>query len=176
MRTSTARPRPAPILLNGWSNDATGLHLSTPTNAFTGDDRTISIRTGLTARFDYILPSTFLSSNVLHSQVFRSDLLNPMPPLLLASDDQTASDHLPVLMVFNNPYGSRIQIRSITLTNQVVTLTWDFAPGRQYSIEESGDLTIWSTLATNLTDNVALLTLATNAPSERQFFRVREQF
>jgi len=103
-------------------------------------------------------------------------LLNPTPPALLASDDQTASDHLPVLMVFNNPYGSRIQIRSITLTNQMVTLTWDFAPGRQYSIEGSGDLTAWTTLATNLTGNATLLTLATDGPSERQFFRVREQF
>ena len=81
-------------------NAATGLQLTTPTNPFTGDDRTISIQTGLTARFDYILPGAALFSNIESSQVFRADLVTNPPPPLLNSDATNASDHLPVLMVF----------------------------------------------------------------------------
>jgi endonuclease/exonuclease/phosphatase family metal-dependent hydrolase len=81
-------------------NAATGLQLTTPTNPFTGDDRTISIQTGLTARFDYILPCAALFSNITSSQVFRADLVTNPPPPLLMSDSTNASDHLPVFMVF----------------------------------------------------------------------------
>jgi hypothetical protein len=41
-------------------NDATGLRLTTPVNPFNNDDRTISIQSRLTARFDYILPCAIL--------------------------------------------------------------------------------------------------------------------
>jgi endonuclease/exonuclease/phosphatase family metal-dependent hydrolase len=82
-------------------NSATGLQLTTPVNPYTSDDRTISIQSSLTARFDYILPCGSLFSNIANSQVFRTDLLPSPPPPLLAGDDKTASDHLPVLMVFN---------------------------------------------------------------------------
>ncbi len=82
-------------------NAATGLQLTTPLNPYTSDDRTISIQSGLTARFDYILPCGSLFSNIASSQVFRTDLLPSPPPPLLAGDDKTASDHLPVMMVFN---------------------------------------------------------------------------
>jgi endonuclease/exonuclease/phosphatase family metal-dependent hydrolase len=82
-------------------NSATGLQLTTPVNPYTSDDRTISIQSSLTARFDYILPCGSLFSNIASSQVFRTDLLPSPPPPLLAADDKTASDHLPVLMVFN---------------------------------------------------------------------------
>ncbi len=81
-------------------NAATGFQLTTPTNPFTGDDRTISIQTGLTARFDYILPCATLFSNITSSQVFRSDLFTNPPPPLLTSDATNASDHLPVFMAF----------------------------------------------------------------------------
>ena len=84
-------------------NAATGLDLTTPVNPYTGDDRTISIQTTLTKRFDYILPCGVLFSNIASSQVFRTDLLPSPPPPLLADDDITASDHLPVVMVFNAP-------------------------------------------------------------------------
>jgi endonuclease/exonuclease/phosphatase family metal-dependent hydrolase len=82
-------------------NAATGLQLTTPVNPYNSDDRTISIQTSLTARFDYILPCGSLFSNTASSQVFRTDLLPSPPPPLLGDDDQTASDHLPVMMIFN---------------------------------------------------------------------------
>ena len=84
-------------------NAATGLQLTTPVNPYTADDRTISIQTGLTARFDYILPCGMLASNITSSQVFRTDLIANPPPPLKANDDMTASDHLPVLMTFHYP-------------------------------------------------------------------------
>ena len=59
------------------ANAATGLRLTTPTNRITGSDRTISIRDSLTARFDYILPCALLFSNILGSEVFRTDVLSP---------------------------------------------------------------------------------------------------
>jgi endonuclease/exonuclease/phosphatase family metal-dependent hydrolase len=81
-------------------NAATGLQLTTPVNPYTGDDRTISIQTGLSARFDYILPCISLYWDITTNEVFRTDLLPNPPPPLLADDGQTASDHLPVFMVF----------------------------------------------------------------------------
>jgi len=84
-------------------NVATGLQLTTPVNPYNSDDRTISIQSGLTARFDYVLPCGSLFSNIASSQVFRTDLLPNPPAPLLATDDKTASDHLPVMMVFNAP-------------------------------------------------------------------------
>ena len=84
-------------------NAQTGLQLTTPVNPYTSDDRTISIQTGLTKRFDYVLPCGSLFSNIASSQVFRTDLLPSPPAPLLAGDDKTASDHLPVMMVFNAP-------------------------------------------------------------------------
>ena len=84
----------------------TGLQLATAVNPFTGSELTWSIQDtdGLTRRYDYILPCAMLSSNIVSSQVFRTDLLTPMPPNLYSNDDTTASDHLPVFMVFANPF------------------------------------------------------------------------
>ena len=80
---------------------ATGLQLTTPTNPFTGDDRTWSIQQpSLSERLDYILPCAALFSNITNSQVFRTDLLTNPPPPLLTTDATNASDHLPVFMVF----------------------------------------------------------------------------
>ena len=81
----------------------TGLRLTTPRNPYSESDLTLSIRTTLNVRFDYILACSSLYSNLASSQVFRTDLL-PAPSLpLLAADSATASDHLPVMMVFNLP-------------------------------------------------------------------------
>ena len=84
--------------------NSTGLFLTTPRNPVNNDDRTISIQSGMSDRFDYILPGPLLFYNIASSQIFRTDLLEPTPPGLQQLDDKTASDHLPVLMVFNNPY------------------------------------------------------------------------
>ena len=86
------------------ANPATGLALTTPVNPFTGSGHTWSIQGYLGKRYDYVLPGGFLFTNIISSQVFRTDHLTPLPPPLLATDSVTASDHLPVMMVFSNPY------------------------------------------------------------------------
>ncbi|MFN7141753.1 MAG: immunoglobulin domain-containing protein, partial [Limisphaerales bacterium] len=86
-------------------NSATGIQLTTPLNPFTGDDRTFSIQSlPLAHRYDYILPSSSLSSHIATSQVFRTSVISPLPSGLNANDDSVASDHLPVYIEFNNPF------------------------------------------------------------------------
>ena len=121
----------------------TGLQLTTAVNPFTDSELTISIRDGLTRRYDYILPCAMLFSNIVSSQVFRTDLLTPLPPNLFSYDDNTASDHLPVFMVFANPFNPPFRLLSLGLTNQFVSLKWESASNRAISsgsFVESGRL------------------------------------
>jgi endonuclease/exonuclease/phosphatase family metal-dependent hydrolase len=152
----------------------TGLQLATPVNPFTDSELTISIRddNGLTKRYDYILPCAMLFSNIVGSQVFRTDLLYPVPPNLY-SDDENASDHLPVFMVFANPFNVPFRLLSIGVTNQVVSLKWESTSNRQYHVEVSSNLTAWTLLVTNLAATGADFTFSTNVPSDVKFFRVR---
>ena len=154
------------------ANPATDLRLVTPLNPLNNDERTISIQEGMSARFDYIFPCGQLFSNLVAAQVFRTDLLNPTPAALNATDSVTASDHLPVFMTFNNPYQVPFQITSITATNQMLRLTWESTSGRMYRLESSPDLNTWIPLAANLTATGTSLTFATSQISSQQFFRV----
>ncbi len=144
------------------ANAATGLELTTPRSPFNNDDRTISSRS-LFARYDYILPGGMLVSNLLSSQVFRTDLLNPLPDGLQIDDSQTASDHLPVLMKFRNPFDNPYELTVITVSNQWITLTWDTVPGRHYRLESSTNLGDWVPCSTNLTAAGSGLSWGTNA-------------
>ena len=150
----------------------TGLQLITPVNPFTDSELTISIRDGLTRRYDYILPCAMLFSNIVGSQVFRTDLLNPLPPNLY-SDDENASDHLPVFMVFANPFNTPFRLLSIGVTNQFVSLKWESTSNRQYHVEVSSNLTAWTPLVTTLAATGADFTFATNVPGDVKFFRIR---
>ena len=150
----------------------TGLQLATAVNPFTDSELTISIRDGLTRRYDYILPCAMLFSNIVGSQVFRTDLLSPLPPNLY-SDDENASDHLPVFMVFGNPFNTPFRLLSIGVTNQIVSLKWESASNRQYHVEVSSNLAAWTPLVTNLTATGADFTFATNVPGDVRFFRIR---
>jgi endonuclease/exonuclease/phosphatase family metal-dependent hydrolase len=154
------------------TNGPTGLRLTTPRNPFNNDDRTISIQTSLSARFDYILPGGLLFSNIASSQVFRTDLLSPTPPGVFSQDDKTASDHLPVLMVFHNPYDTPYRLTSITASNQMVRLNWESTAGRQYQVESSSNLLLWAALSTNLTATGTNSTFSTSAKGHPQFFRI----
>jgi endonuclease/exonuclease/phosphatase family metal-dependent hydrolase len=152
----------------------TGLQLATPVNPFTDSERTISIRddNGLTKRYDYILPCAMLFSNIVGSQVFRTDLLYPVPPNLY-SDDENASDHLPVFMVFANPFNVPFRLLSIGVTNQIVSLKWESTSNRQYHVEVSSNLTAWTPLVTNLAATGTDFTFSTNVSGDVKFFRVR---
>jgi len=152
----------------------TGLHLTTTVNPFTGSELTWSIQNtnGLTKRYDYILPCAMLSSNITGSQVFRTDLLSPVPPNLYSNDDTTASDHLPVLMFFGNPFNVPFRLLTISVTNRIVSLKWETASNRQYRVEASSNLAAWIPLAADLVATGAHFTFSTNVPADLKFFRI----
>ncbi len=154
------------------ANPATGLVLTTPRNPITGDERTISTRTSLFARYDYIMPCALLCSNIVSSQVFRTDLITNPPPPLLTNDSRTASDHLPVLMIFANPYQAPFRLLSLNLSNDQANLKWESVPGMKYGIETSSNLIFWTRLATNLSATSMILSFRTNVIGPIQFYRV----
>jgi endonuclease/exonuclease/phosphatase family metal-dependent hydrolase len=149
----------------------TGLHLTTPLNPFTLERFTHSIQgsNSLDARFDYILPAGVLSSNIVTSQVFRTDVFDPPPPLL-TNDDVTASDHLPVVMVFNYP--DPPLRASLTVSNQSVVLTWPALVGRNYAIETSTNLGNWLVAASNLVALAGQQAWTAPTGAGAQFYRV----
>jgi endonuclease/exonuclease/phosphatase family metal-dependent hydrolase len=136
----------------------TGLQMTIPVNPVTHADLTESIQDSLDTRFDYILPCALLFSNVVGSEVFRTDLLANLPPNLFGNDDVTASDHLPVLAIFQNPFDTPFKIISITHTNGNLMLNWESQNNRTFDIEASTDLTTWVSFATNIA------TRTTNSP------------
>ena len=149
-----------------------GLRLTTPTNPYSGSDLTLSIQTKMTVRFDYVLPCTFFWSNIVDSQVFRSDLLPNPPSPLLAGDSATASDHLPVLVTFSNPYGKPFRLLSLEQTQAAVTLRWESVPGNVYRVEYSQDLKEWAVLSPSNMATGYWTELVTNQSSAASFFRV----
>lgn len=151
----------------------TGLVLTTPVNPFSGSELTFSIQaSSLTRRYDYILPCELLHANIASSQVFRTDLLPSPPAPLLADDDATSSDHLPVFMAFNNPYDKPFKLLAITRSNLTVTLSWQSILGQPYRVESSTNLTTWNTLASNLTATGTSHIFSTNLNDATRFFRV----
>jgi endonuclease/exonuclease/phosphatase family metal-dependent hydrolase len=153
----------------------TGLQMTIPINPITRTDLTESIQGSLDTRFDYILPCGLLFSNIAGSEVFRTDLLASFPPNLFSNDDKTASDHLPVLMVFNNPFDTPFKLLSIVRTNQSVTLNWESQNNRTFAIEVSSNLAVWTPFATNLfttTTNSPFVFTTNNVADKTRFFRV----
>ena len=153
----------------------TGLQLTTPVNPITDSELTWSIQdanTGPSVRYDYILPCCSLFSNIVSSQVFRTDMLSPVPSNLYSNDNKTASDHLPVLMTFANPFNTPFRLLSCCVTNQAVWLKWETESNRCYNIESSTNLTTWEPFVTNLTATNRDLTFTTNMPGGLRFFRI----
>jgi endonuclease/exonuclease/phosphatase family metal-dependent hydrolase len=154
---------------------STGLRLTTPFNPFDHSELTFSIQStgGLEHRYDYILPGALLFSNATGSQVFRTDRLSPLPPNLNSNDDRIASDHLPVLMFFANPYDRPFRLLSIARSPSNVSLTWQSVPGQLYQVQGSTNLAVWTTLVSNLTATGSVLGFATNLAESVRYFRVR---
>ncbi|MGA4579754.1 endonuclease/exonuclease/phosphatase family protein [Limisphaera sp. VF-2] len=138
------RPRPgergAVRILVG---EGTGLRLLTPVQPVTGDDRTWSSRqASLSYRFDYVLPSGLLVSNVVASGVFRSDREWPRPVGVELGDSALASDHLPVWTVFANPFlPPRL---TWDVRGGKSWLRWWSGAGQRYRLEVSTDLERWT--------------------------------
>ncbi len=150
----------------------TGLRLTTPINPYTRQDFTLSIRTTLNVRFDYALPCALLSSNVIASQVFRTDLLTNRPATLLAGDSATGSDHLPVMLVFSHPYAQPFRLLSLAHDAARTHLEWESIPGQYYRVESSADLAQWSILQNRHLASTYRTAWETNLPAEAAFFRV----
>jgi hypothetical protein len=119
------------------------------------------------------MPSGILFSNIAGSEVFRTDLLVGPPPPLLAGDDAIASDHLPVLMVFVNPYDKPFQLLDLVRSNSSVSLSWQSIPGQTYSVEVSSNLLAWAPFASNLLATGSVFTFDTNVADLTLFFRVQ---
>lgn len=158
--------------INRMANDATGLRLTTPRNPVTNDERTWSIQnSSLTIRFDYIFPSGLLFSNMNSAQVFRSDLSSPSNPFpgWLLSTDSLASDHLPVVMTFNNPFWPFST--SIHRAGSTIDLSWESLNNARYRVESSSNLVQWAQQASFVAAGTNTTWEATANASE-QFYRV----
>jgi len=151
----------------------TGLKLTTPLNPFTLTRFTHSIQGALDARFDYVMPAGVLASNLVTSQVFRTDLLNPVPPGLNSNDCIVASDHLPVVMVFRYP--DPPLLTTLTLSNANAVLSWPTLVGRSFKVEQSTALGNWTVAASNVSATATMQTWTTPVNSSSTFFRVLRQ-
>lgn len=152
----------------------TGLLFTEPRNPVTGSFNTYSTASANpSSRLDYLFPSRLLFSNIRTSEVFRTDLLSPTPPNLNNDDSKIASDHYPVLMVFNNPYDQPFRLLSLARNDPAVTLQWESVPGQLYQVEVSSNLAAWSVLTDNLLAMETNFVLTTNLDSGAGFFRVR---
>ena len=155
-------------------SEPTGLRLTTPTNPVTGIERTFGIGTNSnpSSRLDYILPCGLLFSNIAGSQVFRTDKLSPLPPNLFVHDSATASDHLPVIMSFHNPYDTLFRFTSVTPSNQFLNVSWQATTGRTYRVESSTNFITWTSNSPNLFAATTNLSWSVNRNISRQFLRI----
>ena len=88
-------------------------------------------------------------------------------------DSTNASDHLPVLMTFANPFNTPYKFTSFTRTNQGVTLKWEAQTNRFFTVEASTNLLQWTALASNLFATGTDFTFTTNNVSDKiKFFRL----
>jgi endonuclease/exonuclease/phosphatase family metal-dependent hydrolase len=151
-----------------------GLQLTTPLNPFTLSPFTHSIQGSMNKRIDYILPDSLLGANVVASQVFRTDLLPlPLPPNLTSEDSVLASDHLPVVLVFNYP-DPALRV-TLSGSQQTITLNWPALVGREFNVEASTNLLAWDAVATKLVATNAIATWSPTNSTGAQFYRVVRQ-
>lgn len=151
--------------------NGSGLFLTTPVNPFTLARFTHSIQGAMDARFDYVMPSGLMVSNVVNSQVFRTDLLPPpLPPNLNSNDDIVASDHLPVVTVFRYPDPALVS--QLSISNQTVKLTWPALVSRKFAILTSSNLITWTTSASNLVAATTTVTWSAPVTNSVWYFRV----
>jgi endonuclease/exonuclease/phosphatase family metal-dependent hydrolase len=155
-------------------NPSTGLKLTTPSNPANGDERTWSSRlTSLSVRYDYILPSGFLATNIVRSQVFRTSSLSPVPVEVRRDDDRTASDHLPILMVLRSPGAPAFSVRLVLTEDGTARLTWTAVPEYAYWVEAANDFAQWTRLVGPLHTRENAITYAVPANAGHSLFRIR---
>ena len=157
-------------------NNATGLQLTTPRNPFNNDERTHSSRNANPSiRFDYILPGQMLSTNLATNWIFRTDYLIPVPPSLQSDDVQVASDHLPLVAIFKNPYFVQVPIRAaVRVENQTATVSWNSIVGSKYVVRGSFNLTNWLNVSPTITATDTNSNWSGALVPNSMFFRVVE--
>ncbi len=153
-------------------NPQTGLALTTPVNPVTGQDFTMSMESTLSVRFDYVLPCAMLFSNISSGQVFRSDVLtNPPVAEVYSTDSRAASDHLPVMAAFENPYPAP---EPIVRVGEITTLVWESEPGQIFRIRSTQNpglpLSGWDTVAGQILANGYRSSLSITSSAPRQFY------
>ncbi|HYG24238.1 MAG TPA: endonuclease/exonuclease/phosphatase family protein [Verrucomicrobiae bacterium] len=153
-------------------NPGTGLHLTTPLEISGGSELTFSTQSpnGFTRRYDYILPSSLLWSNVVSSELFRSDVLDVLPQNLYWTDSRVASDHLPVLIRFANPFRRQPFLR-ITRTRIGIDLSFSSVPGQRYHVEQSANLVNWN-MVSEVTAEQVETTMPVHPQESSGFLRV----
>lgn len=152
----------------------TDLRMTTPLNPQTGSERTYSIQaSSLTRRYDYILPCGLLATNIVSSTVFRTDLATGGIAPALATDSATASDHLPVLMAFRDPYATPFGLTLTRSASDRIDLDWNTVPGGVYRVEATTNLVEWRTVSTTIVANASTAVYSTNTTAPGEFFRVR---
>ena len=162
------------IAIQELNSAPTTLRLTNPTNPFTGSINSYDSGSP-NERIDFIFPCALLASNIDTSQAFRTDVLNPLQSGLIKYDSTNASDHLPVLMTFINPFDTPFRLLSIAWTNQSVTLNWESQNNRTFNIETSSNLSAWSPFVTNLlttTTNSPYVFTTNNITDKIKFFRI----
>jgi len=157
-------------------SDATGLHLTTPRNPFNNDERTHSSRNpNPSIRFDYILPGQILFTNLSTNWIFRTDYLSPVPAGLQGDDVQVASDHLPLMAIFKNPYATPTPLKAaVRIENQTVIVSWNSAAGNNYVVRGSFNLTNWFNVSQTITANGTNSDWTGALVPTSMFFRVLE--
>jgi endonuclease/exonuclease/phosphatase family metal-dependent hydrolase len=158
-------------------NDATRLRLTTPRNPFNNDERTWSSQNpNPTIRFDYILPGQLLFTNIVTNWIFRTDFLTPTPAGLQSNDSQVASDHLPLLTEFRNPYlappVAPPLFAGINVSGQTVVLSWPTLAGLKYQVQGSFNLASWFTLSSTIQATGTNASWHGSTVSSGMYFRV----
>lgn len=161
------RHRAVMALTNG-----TGLRMTLPRNPDTAREWTFSIRDRLDRRYDYILPSGLLLSNLASGLVFRSDTLFPRPPGMERTASATASDHLPVMLWFGHPDEAAFVVQARHTGEGALTLNWPAPAGRRYEILAAAAPGAWQAVATLLTTG-APPAWTTPIADEMRWFQVR---
>ena len=84
-----------------------------------------------------------------------------------------ASDHLPVLIVFNNPFTYPFSVTSIQASNNSLSIIWESVPGQSYRVEASSTFASWEPVADHLLATNSILTWTSNLSGSPIFFRVK---
>jgi endonuclease/exonuclease/phosphatase family metal-dependent hydrolase len=149
-RPPTGSQRPIQRL----ANTNLSLTLAPVTNTVDGTDFTWSARSGLNTRFDYVLMGPQLATNFVGGELFNTARLRVIPEGLQRSSSAIASDHLPVVARFNEPFPTSFAIRAVERGEDFVRLTWENPiEGYTFRIERSTNLSRWTFVSDNLRTN-----------------------